>query len=65
MGAELFHADVRTDMTKLIVAFRLKTIVCVTQINWLVLLKEVIGICHDNYVKRTNKLYYRTKIVFI
>jgi hypothetical protein len=22
MGAELFHADVRTDMTKLIVAFR-------------------------------------------
>ena len=50
MGAEFFHADGQTDMTKLVVAFRNSANASI-EINQLILCSEIIAVCSQIHTK--------------
>jgi hypothetical protein len=54
VGAELFHADRRTDMTKLIVAFR--NFANVPKNEPSLLYSEIIAVCSDIHTEHINTL---------
>ena len=53
MGAELFHVDGRTDMTKLIVAFRNFANAPKKKTTHMTLYKEIIAVCFYSHTKYT------------
>jgi hypothetical protein len=56
MGAELFRADGRTEMTKVIVAFRNSA--NAPKANKLTLYREIIAVCSQIHTKHTNTVVW-------